>query len=177
MLPLDKELLSQLVKRKIKTGDLEKPIVTVSIPSLEKPSAKVVVKGFIDSVPLLFEEKVSLKTEPFQCDYCMKLLSQYHEAVIQLRSKTKTKKALKPVLTQLLSLIESQKAKDSLAVVTEVREKKEGFDLKVGSKKAAYSAVRQLERGLGAETKASSTLRGVTKTGKEKRRFTFLLRV
>lgn len=177
MFSYNEETLSQIVKKKIKIILLEKPSISISIPSIDAPVAEVVVKGILDSVPLLLKENVSLEPKLFQCDSCMKLVSQYHEAVIQLRSKAKGAKDLKTVLPKLVSLIEEQGKKDGLAVVTEVLEKKEGFDLSVGSKKAAYRAVRQMQTRLNAETKASSTLIGVTKSGKEKKRFTFLVRV
>ena len=99
----------------------------------------------------------------------------YHEAIIQLRGEDKTE--LKKRLPNLIGFVESQKRGNSLAVVTEVSEKKTGFDLKVGSKKAAQNAARQMHLSFGAETKTSSKLIGKDKSGKEKHRFTFLVRI
>ena len=118
-----------------------------------------------------------LEPRPVQCDACMRLSSQYHEAIIQLRAKEGGRKELKKMLPILVGFVEVMHSKNSLSAVTEVSEKKEGFDLKVGSKKAAQIAVRQMKNKFNAETKSSSVLNGVDKSGNEKYRFTFLVRV
>ena len=171
--------LALLVEKKVKARDLENETVhaMVSIEEDGTFSAKVLVKGIIDNVPLSFEEKVLLEPAPVQCDACMRLSSQYHEAIIQLRAKDGKKKKLKAILPKLIGFVEASHSKDSLAAVTDVSEKREGFDLKVGSKKAAQKAARQMKTKFNAETKSSSVLNGVDKSGNEKYRFTFLVRV
>ncbi len=173
------EKLSLIVKKKVKVKDLENEAVDVKVSQASKGvfSAKVLVKGTIDDVSLFFEETVLLEPEFVQCDPCMRLSSQYHEAIIQLRSKDSDKKKLKELLPKLIDFVEAMHSKDSLAAVIDVSEKREGFDLKVGSKKAAQNAVRQMKAKFNAETKSSSVLNGVDKSGNEKYRFTFLVRV
>ena len=171
--------LELFVEKKVKINELNNAEVhaTVSVDEDEEFSAKVLVKGTIDNVPLSFEEKVLLEPEFVQCDPCMRLSSQYHEAIIQLRAKEGKRKELEKMLPILIGFVEAMHSKNSLSSVTEVSKKREGFDLKVGSKKAAQIAVRQMKNKFNAETKSSSVLNGVDKSGKEKYRFTFLVRV
>ncbi len=179
MLPLDKKAIAMFVEKKVKVRGLENAVVHVSVEETQdrQLAARILVKGIIDSVPLSFEEHLTLALKPFQCDACMRLSSQYHEAIIQLRAKGKDKKKLKQVLPKLIRLVEAQHATNSLAAVTETAETKAGFDLKVGSKKAAQIATKQMQHLFNAETKQSSKVLGRDKTGREKHRFTFLMRV
>ena len=176
----DSKNLALFVEKKVKVKNLNDAEVhaTVSMTEDGEFSAKVQVKGIIDNVPLFFEKDVLLEPESVQCDPCMRLSSQYHEAIIQLRAKEGTgKKELEAMLPKLIGFVEVMHSKNSLSSVSEVSKKREGFDLKVGSKKAAQIAVRQMKNKFNAETKSSSVLNGVDKSGKEKYRFTFLVRV
>jgi len=177
MQPFDEQALSQFVGKKVKFKELESPTLDVSIkqPNEEKLTARIFAKGIIDKVPISFEEEIPLKAISFLCDACMRLQSQYFEAIIQLRGKNKKKVA--KALKEIIASIESQGKKSTLAAVTEIVEKKNGFDLKVGSKKAAQNAVRKIQQKFNAETKTSSKLLGMDKKGKEKHRFTFLARL
>jgi len=171
--------LALLVEKKVKIKNLNdsKVHATVLINEDGEFSAKVFVKGIIENVPLSFEEEILFEPKPVQCDACMRLSSQYHEAIIQLRAKESGRKELKKFLPILIGFVEAMHSKNSLSSVSEVSEKREGFDLKVGSKKAAQIAVRQMKNKFNAETKSSSVLNGVDKSGNEKYRFTFLVRV
>ncbi len=179
MLVPDSKNLALFVEKKVKIKNLADGEIhaTVSLDEDGGFSAKVLAKGIIDNVPLSFEKEVLLEPEIVQCDACMRLSSQYHEAIIQLRAKEGERKELKKMLPILIGFVEVMHSKNSLSSVTEVSEIKEGFDLKVGSKKAAQIAVRQMKNKFNAETKSSSVLNGVDKSGKEKYRFTFLVRV
>lgn len=175
----DPEKISALVQKKVKVRDLEKSVVSVSVGENDEGQilARVLVKGIIDNVVLSFEKMVPIEMKPVQCDACMRLSSQYHAAMIQLRSKGGNKKRLEEILPKVIAAVESSRSKDSLAVVIEVLKKREGFDLKVGSKKAAQNAVGMLKTEFGAETKFSTVLIGMNTSGKAKNRFIFLVRV
>lgn len=175
--PFNENSLKRLVEKKVKVKDLEQETVVVKISKDEDGflSARVIVKGIVGNSPLLFEKDVRLEAKAIQCDPCMRLASHYHEAIIQLRGEGK--KELEKALDSLIGFVEAQRKGNSLAVVTEVASKKTGFDLKVGSKKAAQNAARQMHLSFQAETKVSSKLLGRDKNGKEKHRFTFLVRL
>ncbi len=179
MVVVDPAKLALFVEKKIKITGLDNGELhaIVSIDQDGEFSAKVLVKGIIDNVPISFEKNVLLESMPVQCDACMRLSSQYHEAIIQLRAKEGGQKDLNKFLPILIGFVEAMHSKNSLSAVTDVSKKREGFDLKVGSKKAAQIAVRQMKNKFNAETKSSSVLNGVDKSGKEKYRFTFLVRV
>ncbi|MFA4855062.1 MAG: 60S ribosomal export protein NMD3 [archaeon] len=179
MSAFDPEKLSALVKKKAKVRNLEKSVVSVSVEENDEGSilARVLVKGIIDNVALSFEKTVPVEMKSMQCDACMRLSSQYHAAMIQLRAKDGNSKRLKELLPKVIAAVESSHSKDSLAVVIEVLKKREGFDLKVGSKKAAQNAVGMLKTEFGAKTKFSTVLIGMNASGKEKNRFVFLVRV
>ena len=149
----DQKNLALLVKKKVKINELDNAEVHATVSMIEDNefSAKVHVKGIIDNVPLSFEKDVLFEPKSVQCDPCMRLSSQYHEAIIQLRAKEGTgKKELEAMLPKLIGFVEAMHSRDSLAAVTEVSEKREGFDLKVGSKKAAQNAVRQMKAKFNA---------------------------
>jgi len=166
MAELSDEVLAAVVEKKVKAKDLTCREINVSI---QEGSAKVVVKGILDGVPLLFEKAVELKPKKVHCDACMRLSSNYHEAIIQLRCTNK--KLLAKALPALINAVDSQHKKNSLAMVTDVSKKKNGFDLKVGSKKAAQIAATQMQRSFNAEIKVSTKLLGRDKKGKEKTPF------
>ncbi len=178
MLPFDEKLLAQALERKIKTTGLTDASKTVVVNEEDEGFvAEVVVKGMVDKIPMLFEQSVPLKQVVIQCDPCMRLASQYHEAILQLRSKENDPAVTKKLLPKLIKLVEQQRKGNSLAVVTDVSKNRTGFDLKVGSKKAAQIAARQMQKDFGAETKSSSKLLGNDSSGVEKHRFTFLVKV
>jgi len=174
---ISKEGLASFAKKKVKVKDLENGSVSVSVEEVEDETfiAHVLVKGLLDSVPLSFEKDVPLIPITVQCDACMRLLSQYHEAIVQLRSLDK--KNLERALPALINAIEEQHSKDSLAKVTETKKVRNGFDLKVGSKKASFNAMKKMQKMFKAETKMSNKLLGRDNKGGLKHRFTFLVRV
>ncbi len=174
-LPTEK-LLAKLVEKKVKAKGLEQETVFAEVKKAEEGfEAKILVKGIVDSVPLSFEKTIPIKIDNFQCDPCMRLASQYHEAIIQIRSGDKKK--LERALDKILESLSSQRKTNTLSLATETKKVKNGLDLKVGSKKAAQNAVRATQKSLGGETKTSTKLLGNDKKGKERRRFTFLLRL
>jgi nonsense-mediated mRNA decay protein 3 len=165
---LDWPAISALVKKKVRVRDLE--------TGDDGFAANVHVKGIIGGVSLSLERRVPIEFRLVQCDACMRISSQYHAAIVQLRAKHGGKERLRGILKKAIAAAESAHSKDSLAVVTEVSEKKEGFDLKIGSKKAAQNAVSMLKKEFGAEIKFSTILIGMNTSGKEKHRFVFLVR-
>ena len=111
------EKLALLVEKKFKVKGLETEEVHAKVFMEEdgKFSATVLIKGAIDNVPLSFEKKVLLEPEPVQCDACMRLSSNYHEAIIQLRAKQGgEKKKLKLMLPKLVGFVEAAHSKDGL---------------------------------------------------------------
>jgi len=178
MLPMDDESLKAIISRRIKTRDLSDETRDISLERLPtgKISAHVVVRATLAGVPVEIEKETLLAPRLVNCDSCMRLLSDYYEATIQLRAKEKGHSDFQKILRRLQHLIRRQSGKNGLAAITRITKSANGFDVTIGSKKAAYSAVMQLKKEFGGETKMSHTLAGVDKSGKTKKRFTFLLR-
>ena len=176
MLPLDSGSLALIAEKSIKVHELENPVKSVSIKEDSGGFfAEVAVKGTIDSVPMLFEKKIPLKPKPILCDACMRLSSQYFEAIIQIRGNDRQK--LRQAFSLIKNFFNKSREKDSLAAITESSEKGGRIDLKIGSKKAAYHAAKLVEREFGAQIKVSKKLVGVDDNKQEKYRFTFLVRI
>ena len=178
MLPMDDESLKAIIGRRVKTRDLSDETHEISLERLQngKISAHVVVKAMLSGIPVEIEKETILVPHSVNCDACMRLLSDYYEATIQLRAKEKGRPDFQKILRRLQQLIRRQSGRDGLAAITRITKGANGFDITIGSKKAAYSAVMQLKKEFGGETKMSHTLAGVDKSGKTKKRFTFLLR-
>ncbi len=169
--PLQKEALASVAEKSVKVKELEKAVVQAEVlEGREGFSANFFVKGFVENVPIALEKTVPLEPVFVQCDACMRLSSQYHEAIVQIRSENP--KLAERAAEAFMDSVNAQAKKDGLAAVTLVSEEKNGFDLKVGSRKSAKNGVKFLGKKFGAETKVSK------KSLKRNRvRYTFSVRV
>ena len=118
---------------------------------------------------------VWVKLTSTMCDSCMKLDAEYREAIIQLRGKDKEESG--QLLKITLDLLNKERAKDSLSGASKRVELKTGFDLWVGSKKAAVKVSRYVAKLYDVKLKVSSKLIGAEKSGKRKYRFTFCVKL
>jgi nonsense-mediated mRNA decay protein 3 len=115
-------------------------------------------RGFIPmGVPIRVEIKKEL------CDFCRKRAGGYFEAIIQLRGNPRMIEKWRKILERKL---------DERTFVASEEELKEGIDMKVGSSKAALSAINEL--GL-RDYKISRKLFGL-KEGKRVYRTSFAIR-
>ena len=137
--------------------------------------ALVKVKGFILDNLIEQEKIVWVKLSETMCDSCMKLDADYREAIIQVRGKTKEESG--QMLKIALDLLNKERSKDSLSGTSKIVELKTGYDLWVGSKKAAVKVSRYVAKLYDVRLKASSKLIGQEKSGKRKYRFTFCIKV
>lgn len=174
--PLKKESLALIAEKAVKVLDLENPVKSVSVKESNGGFlAEISITGAIDSVPMHFEKEIPFFPKTVLCDPCMRLSSQYFEAIIQLRGDDPLK--VKKAFSLVTGYFKAESRKNSLAAITEVLEKSGRIDLKIGSKKAAYHAAKLVEREIGAQIKVSKKLTGVDRNHQETYRFTFLVRV
>ncbi len=90
-----------------------------------------------------------------------------YQAIIQIRPKNE----------ELLSFVESEMKKDG-AEVTDLFERKEGYDVLVSSSRAAFSLSKKFKKRFNGETKVTRSLVGEDKqAGKRIHRLTVLLRL
>ncbi len=172
----DKPLKNFLAK-KAKVKELSGAKLSVSLEPLgETTLARVKAAGSIDGNKLSVEAKTLVVPSETQCDPCMRLRSDYYEAKIQVRFDSPTEKGRQELLEKIAKQLESLKPRDSLASIAQVVYNKKGFDVIIGSNRAAQKIAKKLSQTALAPVKKSSSLVGRDKRGKEKKRFTYCLR-
>ncbi len=170
----DLELLKQFVKKKCKVKELTDAALSVELQRLSEKEMQAIVtaKGVIENTPVLVERKTTISFPAMQCDACMKLKSNYFEAIVQLRGEKAA-----AAFNRLRQLLASLQKRDGLAAIVSATQKKNSIDAIVGSKKAAALAVKQLEKEFKTDATKTFKLIGVDRTGKQKKRETFALRI
>ncbi len=158
-------------------SELKKPKVFVE---LEKKSnldyeALVKVTGFISNNLVEKSKRINFQLRETTCDSCMRLNASYREAILQLRAKKSVD--ANAMLELAKNLLEKEKAKDSLSGTSKIIETKNGFDLWVGSKKAAVKTSRELSRIYKVKPIVSKKLIGEEKSGERKYRHTFCIKL
>ncbi|MBT4870273.1 MAG: hypothetical protein HON47_01755 [Candidatus Diapherotrites archaeon] len=177
---LSENLIEGEVASKVKLNtdfNLEDYKVLVELQKMgaDEYEALVKIKGFISGNLLEQEKIVWVSLKGTLCDSCMKLDAEYREAIIQLRGKDKEES--EQMLKITLDLLNKEKAKDSLSGTSKIVELKTGFDLWIGSKKAAVKVSRYVAKLYSVKLKVSSKLIGEEKSGKRKYRFTFCVKL
>jgi len=174
------ETLKTFIESKLKYKTLipERIIISLNRDDDKKVLVEVNIEGNIDGVQFTAQKEAILKLEGAFCDACMKLNSDYYECIVQLRfpKGTGEKKILK-IMDEFGKLLDEQRAKDSLAQITKAEKEKYGVDLWIGSSSAAKKITRKIAHKYRAEQKTSYKIKkGLTSTGKPKKKFTYLVR-
>lgn len=116
----------------------------------------------------------SIKFIPDNCIECLRLSSNYHEAIIQLRYDNPSRKQTQFYVSEAKSFLRTQKM--PLAVLVDFIELKTGLDLLVGSVRAGKNLADYFARH--SPVKVSKKLIGKDKSkGKDRYRFTYLVRI
>ena len=172
----EKTLSEEIATRVKLSYNLEKTKVFVELQQISdyEYEAAVKVQGFLESSLVTGEKIIKIELKETTCDACMKLSSDYREAVIQLRADTLEEAG--EMFETTKSFIRREKANNQLSDFSKIVEIKRGFDLWVGSKRAASKVARQIAKIYNAKLKTSSKLIGEDKSGKQVFRETFLIR-
>lgn len=180
MFSQSKELLEELIESMIKIKQLHKHKLAFVFSSNddETSNVKISVIGLLDGISFETSKELLLKPHYFTCDDCMKLSSNYHEAIIQLRfeknfSETKQSQLLKDI-NKTLDIV---KEKDHLSGIVKQGNVPGGMDFYIGSKRAAKIVSEKIARQFHSKVQPSYTLVGLNKKGKRYYRTTFLVRV
>ncbi|MCX8190257.1 MAG: 60S ribosomal export protein NMD3 [Candidatus Diapherotrites archaeon] len=123
-------------------------------------------KAFGKNVDKTYE--LEIRYEQKQCDQCKKKASSYYEAEIQIRADKETTE-------KIIYFIESLNEIEKRDIVKKIKNKR-GADIFVISNRSAKKIAKAIERSFKTCFKASSTLRGINKNGKEQLRHTYLVR-
>ena len=171
------EDVSQEIVSKVKVDpDIFEPKVDVELrrKSPFEYEARINVKGFLDDVLIEQEKFMVFKLSKVSCDACMKLVSNYREGIIQLRASSNEEAEDMYLLTK--SLIEKERANDSLSGIVKTMKNKNGYELWIGSKKASAKVSRYLAKLYKVRVKSSKQLIGEDDSGEFKYRYTFCIR-
>jgi len=171
------EILAQNVASNVKIiPEIEEPKIFVEIQSYPELNyeALVQIKGIINNTIVEKEDSIKFQIKETTCDSCMKLNSNYREAILQLRSE---KKENEDSMFQIAkNLLDMERSKDSLSGTSKILKINHGYDLQIGSKKAAIKIARHLAKLYNTKIVVSKKLIGEDEQGKRKYRHTFCVR-
>jgi len=171
------KILEDDIVTKVKLNqDLNKPIVDVEVKEVApfEFDGLVKVKGFIQDALLEQEKPIHFSLQKVSCDPCMKLVSNYREAILQLRASSEDD--ADAMLQLAYSMIDNERESDSLSGVVKLIKIRNGYDLWIGSKKAASKIARVLARIYKVKIINSKTLIGEENRGVFKYRYTFCIK-
>jgi NMD protein affecting ribosome stability and mRNA decay len=175
------ELLKDFVRFNIKPKELKDFEVQASLePQKDNTTtAEAKISGKIDGEKISFSKKTLLKPLEALCDSCMRLGSNYFEATIQLRFGEKAQRASYDRILSRIDLLLSaeEKSGDALARRAGIEKLSNGINVLVGSRKAAKKVALQLARENKTGIVASFSLAGIDKSGNERKRYAFLVRL
>ncbi len=173
--------LEEFLRSKMKLKEITNEKINLGMAPNADGSLSVLisVSGTINEDKIEFEKEILLKPAIVLCDPCMRLVSDYHEAILQVRFAEKPDaKAIDRKIDEINSMLAYEKKADSLAQATKVTEETNGFDVFIGSAKAARRIAEALAKKAHTRVVSSSKLMGVdSKTGKANKRFTYCARV
>ena len=175
------EILEGLVKLNIKSKELGSERISLDLEPMNDNTTAVtiVITGLFQNQEITIEKETLLVPKDVMCDPCMRVQSYYHEAILQVRFKNEKPTAdrnakLKKEIQQLLFF---EKKKDPLAEAIDIKKAKNGLDFLIGSKKATRKLSSILASKYKSDQKVSYKTTGRDKNGKDKKRFTFCVRI
>jgi NMD protein affecting ribosome stability and mRNA decay len=171
--------LVDFIKSKIKSKDFVIQAIEVELEEIHEKqlNALIEVKGLMEGTALVLREVIKLIKVPGICDSCMKISSDYFEAVIQVRFKEKEEEKERKILAEFTSIISEMNKKDPLARIVKNIKNNKGFDLILSSNRTARIASEKIARKYNSKITKSFSVIGRNKTGKEKRRYTYCVRL
>lgn len=172
----NEEIANEVVSKVKLSQELDQPKVFVELEPLTDLDflGKITVSGLLQGVVVEQKKNIEFSLQKVSCDSCMKLVSNYREAIIQLRAKDQpSADAMLEVTRQLLV---SEQAKDSLSAAIKTFSGKNAYDLWIGSNKGAIKTARKLAKLYKTKIVASKKLIGEEEGGAWKYRFTYCIK-
>jgi len=174
---LSNEAIAEEITSKVKMNhDLDQPKVFVELEPITNIdfSVRITVTGFLEGTLVEQTKTTEFSLQKVSCDSCMKLVSNYREAIIQLRSSDPSEAdAMLEVTKQLIA---GEKEKDSLSAAIKILKGKNGYDLWIGSNKGAGKVARKLSKLYKTKIIASKKLIGEEDDRKQRFRFTYCIK-
>jgi len=144
--PSDEIVANEIASRIKLLHAIEQPKTFVEITPITKIdySAKITVEGILEGTIVKQTKNDEFFLQKVSCDSCMKLVSNYREAIIQLRATNNEEAdAMLEVTKQLLM---NEQPKDSLSAPIKIMTEKNGHDLWIGSNRGAVKVARKLTK-------------------------------
>ncbi|MCR4336049.1 MAG: 60S ribosomal export protein NMD3 [archaeon] len=164
--------VKKLIKQKIDFDNLK-----VQILREDSVIARVSLDALVDNVKLGLVEDIELSFRRTLSDASMKLSSNYHEAIIQVRFLEKTNKKIEQEkVEEVLAFLKEHKKKIELSAAVDIKNQVGGQDIFVGSNKAAKIVATKLARKYNTKIIYSNKLLGEDKHGKTNYRHTYCIR-
>ena len=172
----ENSLLEKVILKNAKVSDLKTPVFSFDFSEKEKKiSAKVKVSGKIDSNGIEQEKETAIEFLNVLCDSCMKAVSNYFEATIQLRFENPALE--ESVLKEIEKMLSGFSKEDVLAKIVSTKNQRSGIDLVLGSKKSASKIAKAIAKKHNARLVVSfKQAKGGTRD-ETKRRFTYCIRI
>jgi NMD protein affecting ribosome stability and mRNA decay len=168
--------ITNYILSKIKWADMEEKALDIELERLQKGlKVSLNVSGKLKWTPLSARYETFIYYKNQLCDACLKLSSSYHEAVIQIRHSGSLQST--KLLGSVEKILESVQSEDPLARIVKTTKRKNGVDLLIGSNKAAKLLVKELKKRFNANIKRTASVVGLTKDGKRKAEYTYLVRL
>jgi len=179
----NEENLSEMLGDKLKRIAGQKRLVIVDFKAEFEEQKKKTIPASItfetvlEGVKLKVHQHVDIVLHSTISDASMKLASNYHEAIIQIRFKEKVKEEeVKEKLRQVLMALQVEKKKDELSEAVDVKKVAGGQDLFVGSQKAAKKVSNKVAKKFKADLTYSNKQIGMDRHGKHTFRHTYSIR-
>lgn len=172
----DEDIINIITQKVKPVSELEQTKVFVELKQKDEVTYDVNVKvvGILEGVLTEQEKSFVFELTKGICDPCMRLSSDYREAIIQLRTEKGGKEA-EAMLKITEEFIEQEKQSNSLSGVVNLLKTKNGFDIWLGSGKAGAKISNKVGKIYHTKVLTSKKLIGADQ-GKRKFRYTFLIR-
>ena len=174
---ISNEEIANEVASKVKLHyNFDQPKIFVELEPLSEIDfiAKINVKGLLDGALVEQSKTVDVSLTKVSCDSCMKLVSNYREAIIQLRATSQSEADAMLEITR--TLLKAESAKNSLSAAIKTLGAKNAYDLWIGSNKGAIKTARKLAKLYKTKIIVSKKLIGEQESGKRKYRFTYCIK-
>ena len=168
-----KSAIDRYLKENIKADTGAKTDIRYDLSQIRHLSKKINIPITINIRKDSFktQEKTRLQISLVPCPDCLRLKSGYFEATIQVRGKINKNKEIKDYIERR---IEELAKKTELSFITSCESVHNGYDLKIGSKKAAKKIAREIKDKYDMNLKESYSIYGL-KDGKDVYRTTIAI--
>lgn len=169
------DLLKEIILSNLKTGDFEVKDLSLALVKKDDAVYDVTANMMLSKSGVKFRvpARTVFELRGFRCDTCMKLISDYFEATIQLRGFSDSEK----LVDEMSAFLSKAGKDDALSAITGGGTSKQGVDVNIGSLRAAKKLVKFLVGKYDLSVMHSDSIAGYdSDKEKPKKRFTYCLR-